>query len=87
MRELALRSDETATRADLDLVAEFTLRRPSAEDVLFRGHGRSINSYNIRTSQFATHVSEQDARERGLRELADDIRAQVAIYFARASGG
>lgn len=83
IRELALRTDETATRADLNLQADFVLRRPGEEGAVFTGSSRSITSYNILQSQYATQVSEQDARERGLRELAEAIRAQVAIFLAR----
>jgi LPS-assembly lipoprotein len=83
VRELALRTDETATRADLNIVASYTLTRPGASDVLFSGQSQSVNSYNILQSQFATQASENDARERSLRELSDDIRAQLAIYFTR----
>ena len=87
VRELALLDDETATRADLNLFAEFVLRRPGQEQVLFRGTSRSVNSYNLGTSQFATQVSETDARERALRELAEEIRAQVAIFLSRQRAG
>ena len=85
VRELALRSDETATRADLSLFADYSLVSTADNSVVFRGSSRTINSYNILTSAFATQVSEQDARERGLRELSDEIRAQLGIYFSRAT--
>ena len=82
LRELALLEDETATRVDLTLSAEFVLRKPGDPNAVFRGFSRSVNSYNLGASQFATQVSEQDARDRALRELAEEIRAQVAIFFA-----
>ena len=85
-RELALRDDETATRADLRLVAEFAMREPGTDNIVFTGSIRSVNSYNILASQYATDVSEQDARDRGLRELAEEIRAQVAIFLTRERG-
>ena len=85
VRELALRSDETATRADLSLFADYSLVSTADNSVVFRGSSRTINSYNILTSAFATQVSEQDARERGLRELSDEIRAQLGIYFSRVA--
>lgn len=86
VRELALRSDETATRADLDIVASYSLSQADESEVLFEGRSHAVNSFNILRSQFATQTSEKDARERSLRELSDDIRAQLGIFFARTRG-
>lgn len=85
-RELALRDDETATRADLSIVAVFKLTKPGETQVLFSGSSRAVNSYNILQSQFATQTSEQDARKRALRELSDEVQAQLGIYFSRQAG-
>lgn len=81
--ELALATDETATRGDLSIIANYTLSHPGEGRILLSGSSRAVNSFNILQSQFATQVSEQDARERGLRELSDEIRVQLGIYFAR----
>ena len=85
--ELALASDETATRGDLSIIASFTLTHPGEGRILLSGSSRAVNSFNILQSQFATQVSEQDARERGLRELSDEIRVQLGIYFTREDEG
>ncbi len=82
--ELALRDDETATRANLKLKAEYVLWSRADREVLLDGFAQSVNSYNILDSQFATQVAEQNARERGLRELSDDIRARLALFLLRA---
>jgi LPS-assembly lipoprotein len=85
-RELGIRKDETATRANLTLSAAFTLREAGSNAVLLQGQVSSVNSYNILTSQFATTFSESDARERALRELSDDIRTRLGIYFSGQPG-
>ena len=81
-RELGVRKDETATRANLILRASFVLRSVGSKEVLVRGTSSSINSYNILTNQFTTIVSESDARKRALRELSDDIRVRLGVYFS-----
>ncbi len=81
--ELAIAEDETATRANLRLSANFTLTDVESNEVVMTGSSRSANSYNIVDSQYATYVSENDARERALRELSEDIRLRLATYFAR----
>ena len=83
-QEVAVLSDETATRANLRLQANYRLSDSQDGSVIIAGHGKTVTSYNIVSSQFATLTSENDARERGLRELADDLRSQLAVYFSRA---
>lgn len=87
-QELSIRKDETATRANLSLTAQFVLHEIATSEVVLRGQARSVNSYNILTSQFATTSSELNARKRGLREVSEDIRTRLGIYFANlASAG
>ena len=81
--ELGVRRDETATRANLRMDAQFFLRPIGGEATLLSGHSSSTTSYDILDNPFATTVSEDDARERALREVADDIRTRLALYFSR----
>ena len=85
-RELGIRKDETATRANLILSASFTLRELGSDRVLLQGRTSSVNSFNILTNQFATSFSESDARKRALRELSDNIRTRLGIYFSADRG-
>ncbi len=80
--ELGIRKDETATRANLTMRASFKLHAYDTGSILLRGKSISVNSYNILDAFYATTVSEDDALGRGLRELADDIRLRLAVYFA-----
>lgn len=82
--KLAFREDETATRANLILNSAFTLHAASDGRVLYSGHVSSIQSYNILNSPYPTGIAEADALERGLRELSEDIKLQLAIYFSTA---
>jgi LPS-assembly lipoprotein len=81
-QELSIRKDETATRANLLVAAQFMLHEIATNQVVLRGNAQSTNSYNILTSQFATTSSELNARKRGLREISEDIRTRLGIYFA-----
>ena len=84
IRELGVEIDETATRSNLSLDASFDLALATSGAVLTSGKSVSVNSYNILSNEFATFSAEQDARERGLREIADDIKVRLAIFFQRA---
>ena len=86
-RELGIRKDETATRANLNLAVQFVLSSIQTGQPLYNGKVNSVSSYNILTSPFATGFSEADARARALRELADGIRTRLGIYFSTTQGG
>jgi LPS-assembly lipoprotein len=81
--ELGIRKDETATRANLNLSAQFTLNSTQSGSRLYSDRVRSVSSYNILTSPFATDFAEDDARARALRELADAIQTRLGIFFSR----
>jgi LPS-assembly lipoprotein len=81
--ELGIRKDETATRANLNLSAQFTLNSTRSGGRLYSDRVRSVSSYNILTSPFATGFAEDDARARALRELADAIQTRLGIFFSR----
>ncbi|MGH6915353.1 MAG: LPS assembly lipoprotein LptE [Kiloniellales bacterium] len=80
----ALRADETATRANLTVYADYELRDSDGKAVLAHGRISSTDSYDILESYYATIVSQEDARERALRELSDTIRNRLALYFSGA---
>lgn len=78
-RDLAIRKDETATRANLIVTAAFSLtaeRQPNRGS--FTGSATSTNSYNVLRSDFATLSAEKNARDRALNTIADEIRVRVA---------
>lgn len=81
--ELGIQKDATATRARLRLQASYELIEISTGQVVYRTFSRSIVSFNLLDSQFAVLATRQDAYDRGLTELADDIRTRLSLYFAR----
>jgi LPS-assembly lipoprotein len=83
-KDTGIREDATATRTVLRVKAEFSLRRADTRQVLFTGQSFAIVGYNRVESQFATYTAENDARARAMRQLAQDISAQLAGYFDRA---
>ena len=80
--EVGLETDETASRANLTLRASFRLVDPSSNRVLYRGLSRSTNSYDIIENQFASGVAEDDARRRGIEQVANEVMERLGVYFA-----
>lgn len=76
-----LQITEEATRARLTVNASFSLSDVATGKTMMDGKERSINSYNILDSEFATLSAEQDAGKRAVREIADSIKVRLALYF------
>src|SRR3546814_14552561 len=90
LSELGVRRDETASRANLRMEAEFVLLSYDSEAPVLSGKSSSTTSYDILDNPFDTPVSEEHARKRAMRELPDDRQPRLALYFSRwpvARGG
>lgn len=83
---LGIERDQTATRAKLVLVANVLLQDIATQDVLLKRTARSTNSYNIVDSTVSTRSAELDAIDRAAREVSEEIRLMLSLYF-RAKGG
>ncbi|HJQ56956.1 MAG TPA: LPS assembly lipoprotein LptE [Vineibacter sp.] len=79
------RSDEFSTATNLRLIADFEVRDPKG-NILNTGYSRAITRYNTLRSQYATIAAEDSARERAARELAEDIRVKLAVFYAHRRG-
>ena len=85
-REIGLKFTEEATRATLTLTATYFLTNDKDGRTLIKGAARSVNSYNISASEFARISSEQDATKRAAREVSDEIKTRLSLYFSRNGG-
>ena len=81
-----LERDETETRANLTVKAKYVLRRADNDEIVTEGTSRVISSYDVLESQFASVTSEQDARERSVRTLSDEIKTRLALALAKSGG-
>lgn len=82
IEQVGFQKNEFATRANLRLRARYSLRSLETGEALVNNRGSVVASYNFLRSDFATLASENEARRRGARELADDIVNRLNIYFA-----
>jgi LPS-assembly lipoprotein len=76
--------DNTATRQNLRMRAAFALidRETGAE--LYSGRAVSVGSYNVVDSEFATIAAENNAAERVVREIGEEILDLLVVYFSRS---
>lgn len=79
--DLGIERDETATRALLVLSVSYVLYNYADNRIVFNGLEKSTNSFNIVASDFATASAENDALDRAAREISDDIKNRLGLYF------
>jgi LPS-assembly lipoprotein len=77
--ELGIRPDATSSRANLVMSATFSLYEGGQR--VYGDRVQSVVSYNILDDQFATVASQADAENRGIRQVGEEIRTRLAVYF------
>jgi len=76
------RKDESITRVNLRLVANYVLRN-SADKVVLSGAGHSIASFDVVQKDFSTLTAERDGEERMASDVANQIVMQLAAHFQK----
>jgi LPS-assembly lipoprotein len=80
--ELGVRPDATASRANLIMTATFAVYDGGAR--IYGDTAQAVVSYNILDDQYATVASSSAAEDRALRQLGDEVKTRLAIYFDRS---
>lgn len=80
---LAFEQDESVTRFDVIVAADYRLAEIAGGDTIAKGTARSIASYNVVRSDFANIAAERDAELRLARELSDEIALRLSVAFGR----
>ncbi len=81
--DLDITKSSDATRAQLHLKTSMRLIDEGTGETVLTRSLRSIASYNVLTSEFATRVSAQNTRENALNDLARQIELQISLYLRR----
>lgn len=77
--ELGIRKDATSSRANFVLTAQFYLRESGRR--IFGDQVQSIVSYNILDDQYATVASQANAEDRAIRQVGEQMKTRLAVYF------
>jgi len=78
---VSLSRDNTTSRTSITTSAKFTLVDSATGKPVFTATSRATDAYDVLVSDYATLVSRDDAVNRALREISDDIRTRLAVYF------
>ena len=82
-RSLGIAVDDTATRGNVLIRSNSTLKEVATDRDVWSDSRTVITSFGILDEQFATIIGERSARERALRQTAQEIRTAMALLFQR----
>ena len=82
---LAFSRDDNVTRYNLRLNVSYLLVDERNGDDILKGQTRAIAAYNVVQSDYANLIAERDARARAARDIAEDIRTRLAVFFSNRS--
>ncbi len=81
LRTLAVERTGLATRADLTVIARFTLDSVETGETVLSQTTSASSSYNILSSDYANLIAARDAQTKAVRVIAEDIRNRLGVYF------
>jgi LPS-assembly lipoprotein len=80
---LAITTVDEATRTNLVIAARYRLFDTATNAPVHASEVRGITAYNLLRADFGNVAAEADARQRVARELAENIRLELATWFTR----
>lgn len=81
--KLAIQQDASTSRGQWQMFGEYRLIDLGTGAAVNSGIIRAIPGYNISFAPFASQVSQENALQRGLSQIADSLRTRVAMFLAR----
>ncbi|TWA95542.1 LPS-assembly lipoprotein [Azospirillum brasilense] len=82
-QKLSLQKDATATRAQLVVNAPYQLIDAATGAILFQANARSYISYNVLEQQYGALATVENAYDRAILEISNEITTRVAAQLGR----
>ena len=83
-QNLGIQRNDTSLIGRVDVSATYSLLEVGSERAVHQGSSRSLTTFPVVQSNFANVQAESDAQSRALREISEDIRTQLALFFTKS---
>jgi LPS-assembly lipoprotein len=77
--DLGIERNATSIRGQVDVVAVYDLLGPGGA-VLLHGRSHTVSAFNVVQDGYATQVAQDDASERALNDISDDMVANLLLF-------
>ncbi len=74
-----IRADDTRTRGNLTIQANIRLQRLTDDRLIYNGKSSFTGSFDLFRNPYASWVAENDARDKTLTLLSQDIKIRIAF--------
>ncbi|MDD3028664.1 MAG: LPS assembly lipoprotein LptE [Alphaproteobacteria bacterium] len=81
-QDLGILANATATRALLDMRGTYTLEDRTTKKIVLSGQAHSVAGFDRLDQMYGTVAARQDAQERTLREIGEQIVNRLSLYFS-----
>ena len=79
--DLGLQRNATATSSEITVSASYSLWDIQSGKAVYANSSRAISDFNQLTDAYATQVAADDARDRALHEVAEEMAMRMAIFM------
>lgn len=83
IRNVVISRDDFANRVQMVISAQYTLLRRDTRETIETGTLRASSSYNILSSQYTTLVTEDEARDLAIADLADKMTQRIGVLLTQ----
>jgi len=78
--DLNLQRNATSTTSEISVNANFSVSDIKTGAALFSSYSHAIGDFDFYPDAYATQVAGVDARDRALREIADEMTLRLALF-------
>ncbi len=78
--DLGIQRNATATSSEITVSASYTLVEARSGKSVYANSSRAISDFNQLTDAYATQVAAENARDRALQQVAEEITMRMAVF-------
>lgn len=78
--DLGIQRNATATTSEIFVSASFTITDAGTGQAIYTSSSQAVGDFDQVTDAYATQVAADSARDRAIREVADEMTLRLAIF-------
>lgn len=78
--DLGIQRNATATTSEITVTANFTIRDAKTGKPIYSNSSQAVGDFDLINDAYATEVAAQAARDRAIREVADEMTLRLALF-------
>ena len=84
--DLGLQRNATATSSEVTVSASYVVTEARSGKQVYSSSSRAVGDFNQLNDAYATQVAADDAQDRALHEVADEMTMRMALFVRQQPG-